>query len=428
MNTSKLKRLIIILIIITIIIFAVTMIIMSTKKAKEKTQLQEQQDLYADMLRNPSSILNGQKPQIVQEENIYFNVKSSIERYFKYLEEGNSKAVYDTLNMEYIQNNQINESNVLSKVNRYTNVSRYEIKDMYEISGVKYMVFYIRGNIQNQEILINADLDFENETFCIRQMSEEEFVKALDTTIEGQTGSEKQINKNQYNQIPISNLQEGEVVKQYLLDYINCMKNNPDKAYGLLDTEYKEKRFSNVEEYKKYINDNKDKINTITMTSYGVKVVDNQKQYTCKDNYDNYYTFKKISAMKYTVIPDNYTLESEEYKEEYNKLSEEQKVKTNVEKFVKMLNSKNYNQAYKVLNQEFKQNYFKTQINFEKYIKNSFFDDNMLGIKSIKKQGSVYMCETNIKESLSSAARSIDKTFVILLKDNGAFEISFNIK
>ena len=425
MTTKKLKIIIIALVIITFIIIGITWLLMTSDKSKEETELQLSQDIYANMFSSPASIANGQKPQIIQNENMYFNVKKAMETYLQYNTEKNAEAVYNLLDAEYIQNNAINQDNVLTKVNIYNSVDGYTISEAYEIDGIDYIKYYAKGTLNNQELLYNVNIDYINETFSIAPMGQEEFTTTLDTTVEGQSGAEKQITDKGYNKLELSSLQESEIARAYLKDYLDCMKNNPEKAYNLLDSEYRETRFPTLESYKQYINANKDKINTTVITAYQVE--DNQTKYICKDNYENYYTFNKMSAMKYTVIPDNYTLQTEAYNEEYNKLSDEQKVKTNLEKYVKMLSDKNYTMAYNQLNEEFRNQYFKTQKNFETYIKANFFDNNILGISSITKQGEVYVCETNIKESLSTAARDINKTFVVLLTENNNFEISFTV-
>jgi hypothetical protein len=86
-----------------------------------------------------------------------------------------------------------------------------------------------------------------------------------------------------------------------------------------------------------------------------------------------------------------------------------------VDLFIKMINDVNYQGAYKVLSNEFKNNYFKTQEDFENYVKSTFFNYNFLSAKEIKQEGNVYLYKTEIASGINKAALIIEKTFIINL-------------
>ena len=61
------------------------------------------------------------------------------------------------------------------------------------------------------------------------------------------------ISKNKYNLFKNINVTNEDMARNYLNDYINKALNYPELAYNLLDEEYKNKRFGNLEEYKNNI-------------------------------------------------------------------------------------------------------------------------------------------------------------------------------
>ena len=218
------------------------------------------------------------------------------------------------------------------------------------------------------------------------------------------------------------------MARNYLNDYINKALNYPELAYNLLDEEYRNKRFESIEDYKIYISDNKKHIENITMVQYGEKDKENYKEYTVVDNFDNYYTIKEKGIMNYTILLDNYTIKSDEFITTYNKASEAQKVATNIEIFMKMLNNKAYKNAYNCLASEFKQNYFKTADEFKNYAQENFYDTNYISVSNVQTKSNVYTCTANISSGISVAADEMEKSFVIKLKPNAEFELSFEVE
>ena len=82
--------------------------------------------------------------------------------------------------------------------------------------------------------------------------------------------------------------------------------------------------------------------------------------------------------MDYDALLDNYTIESQEYIDKYNSLTDEQKVNVSVAKVLKMINTADYTNLYNIVDETYKQNNFPNQEIFENYIKNNFFRYNIL--------------------------------------------------
>ena len=214
------------------------------------------------------------------------------------------------------------------------------------------------------------------------------------------------------------------------INYFNYYKNkslhNTKEAYNLLDEDYRNKRFGNINEYMKYINENKDRIEGITIEQYLVNQEEDYTEYVCKDQYDNLYIFKEQAIMDYTVELDTYTIATDEFKKEYANGTDNKKVIMNVDKFIQMLNNYDYKTAYGLLNNAFKQNNFETEEDFKKYIQNTYYEHNDISIDKISDENGTYVCEATISNKQNSEENK--KINIIMKLGTGInFEMSFEI-
>ena len=205
------------------------------------------------------------------------------------------------------------------------------------------------------------------------------------------------------------------------------MKYIPDVAFGTLDEEYRNKKFSNIDEFKSYIKNNSERFDDFIIRSYGREATENITNYEVEDINNYYYKIKASSGMDYTIILDDYTVESNEYVQKYNSSSDSTKIATCINKFFKLIDSKEYKSAYAYLDDTFKQKNFDTVGKFETYAKQNFFNNNTVTISSAEKVGDIYSCKVQIKSGVSVAAMSKDITVIIKLKENTDFVMSFSI-
>lgn len=234
--------------------------------------------------------------------------------------------------------------------------------------------------------------------------------------------------QNINNEVTNSNITDFELLRKYFEDYKYKAINNPELAFNLLNKEYREKKFNNdVNLYKQYIQKNIDRFQDANIVKHGVINEGDAKRYIFIDNYNNYYELEETGNYEYTIILDNYTLETNELKQKYSKLSEEEKAISNMDKVMKLINTKDYATVYQYLNQSFKETNFPNIELFEKYIKETFFDNNIVGNIKIRKEENVYILSVPYKESLSTAAEEREKIFLMLLKEGTNFELSFEV-
>lgn len=235
-------------------------------------------------------------------------------------------------------------------------------------------------------------------------------------------------NTESNNEVVESNITDFEMLKLYFEDYKYKAINNPEEAFTLLNMEYREKKFNNdVNLYKEYIQKNMDRFQDANIVKHGITSFGNLKKYVFIDNYNNYYELEEIGNYEYTIILDNYTIETAELKEKYSKLSNEEKAISNIDKIMKLINTKEYNAVYQYLNQSFKNTNFPTIEAFTIYMQKTFFEDNVVGNIKIRNEENIYILEVPYKEGLSTAAEERIKTFIMRLGTGTNFELSFEV-
>ena len=147
-------------------------------------------------------------------------------------------------------------------------------------------------------------------------------------------------------------------------------------------------------------------------------------QYVCVDQNGNYYIFRETSAMNYTVILDTYTIDLPEFLEKYNTASDQQKVALNIDRFMQAINDKDYKYAYNCLADSFKNNYFKTQAEFESYVKKNFYENSDIKYNEFKTQQDLYTYSVIFTDKKTGEKKN--KTFVMQLGEGTKFVLSFN--
>ena len=163
-NKKQLLILISILILFAILILILIKVLKRNEEELEYTK-QENPDL--------TTSLDIMK---LENESEFFTVEECVNKYFETLDEANANEVYSLLNDKYIEQNEINDSNVLQRVYQLKGgFEEFIVKDIYyrEISYDTEYQYYIYGGILGENystitpIYIIANLDFMNNSFNI---------------------------------------------------------------------------------------------------------------------------------------------------------------------------------------------------------------------------------------------------------------------
>ncbi len=219
-----------------------------------------------------------------------------------------------------------------------------------------------------------------------------------------------------------------ETVTDYVDDFVQTAETDVNKAYELLDEEYKAKKFGTLDNFKRYISNNIEKIYNSSPKSYGGNKKADYTEYYYMDTDNDMFIIRKAENKEgYTILLDEYTVKGDDYINGYEKYTEEQKIYNNIFIFFRMINEKEYSSAYNLLDETFKTNNFDTVDKFEEYAKSNFWNDNILTITKIQKQGDIYTGFFKITSGVGIATEEKTKTFAIQLKENAEFVMSFGI-
>lgn len=304
-------------------------------------------------------------------------------------------------------------------------------KEINVLNGERINSYAVYGKVEDENTGNNQDLyyifriDIENTTFEIEELdSKYNNINEIDLETNIQ-----EIKKDGNNIYEATTITSEEMCRIYLEDFTKLELENVEEAYELIDEEYKKERFPNIEEYQKYIEGCRGLIETGVLSKYSVDYKDDYTEYILVDNYNNSYTVTETSVMNYKIKLDNYTIKVDNYEEDYSKLSEENKVQSNVYIFLQMINTKDYSHAYELLDSTFRNNNFDTLEKFEEYVNQNFFTYNLNTTDiDINQEGNYYIYESTIRSDSSSAAETKKLTVIMQLLEGTDFVMSFSIE
>ena len=119
--------------------------------------------------------------------------------------------------------------------------------------------------------------------------------------------------------------------------------------------------------------------------------------------------------MDYKVIMDTYTIDLPEFIEKYDSTNEQGKVALNIDKFFKAINNKDYRYAYNHLSSGFKDEYFNNLSDFENYINEKFFDNNIIEYKTFEERAdNIYVYKIQI--STDGSNEKISNSIIVKLR------------
>ncbi len=346
----------------------------------------------------------------------------------------NQQKLFNLLDDEYIQQENVNNSNLKNIFSNYTKFEMYIDEILKTQLSNTVSAYYINGKIRNitdsqiNKYNIILKIDFGNNTFSVypyeyiknnqmQQLSENSVINiAIVKEITDKVDNKYKDQTNKYKTITIPYFEKMKTDLLYDQEYI----------YNLLDDEYKEKKFGNIDGFKNYIELNKETFLNMEIQKYARYYYDGYTQYVALDNFGNYYIFNETSTMNYKILLDTYTINQPEFIEKYDSASDVEKAGYNIDKFITAINTKDYNYAYNHLAQSFKQNNFTTLESFINYVQNNFYSKNNYEIKNGTKEGDYYVYTVNITDAEQDTSKLVQKNFIVNIKDNREFELSFN--
>ena len=447
MDNKLLRRTIIIVCVVVILLIILILNLTKNEDSLSEDNTIEYKEEYASTI--------GKTFRKIDDFSMYYTTKNIIRNYITYFENVNSdvtvevgrlemtekeirdyqiqegiKAIDCLFDKEYKESKNIDRNEIISFVAQYknnnsTNSYKIEFDEIYiaEITDDK-KVLLVYSKVNNKDFNCMIKVDLMNKRYSIFYedfMKKEKYTK--DRTDEVKL-DDSNIEQNDYNTFIYSSSNNQSIAIQYFSDLKEKMKNDRKMLYDILDKEYKEKRFDNYEKFYNYLNNLNERIDRLDISKF--KFLDNRIKII--DNYNNMYTFEIGDFMKYSIVMDDYTIEDNEFNEIYDKLSDANKVSVNIEKFIKMLNLKDYESAYKLLDSNFKKNNYPSIEAFKKYVeKNLYGYSKITTVNNSNKTGNYYITSLDLEDGESENIRKKQITIIMQLLEGTDFVMSFSM-
>ena len=430
---KKLRNILIILSIMIVVLIVIIIIL-----NKKKDSLHELRDDGVGL--DEPYIIDTAYP--VNNANVFYTVEYCVQKYLNYvsadlnqnyyretynLEKSEDKynKIINILNSRFIEKNNINRDNISNFI-ELTNIpisfTALQIKTL-EIDNIRMYGVYGRLEEKDEKKIIGYKyytvyLDIKNMTFGIEPINN---IDSMDNII-----LEKNIdviNKNEDNLFSYKKIPEEELIYKYQLYLKDAILRYPEEIYNMLNKNYKENKFNNLEEFKTYTVNNKKRFEDMTFEKYLKNNENGITQFVCADKKGRYYIINQDSIMNFTLILDTYTIDIPEFVQKYNEVDIQGKTALNIQKVVDALNDQDYKYVYNKLANSFKQNYFRTLNDFEEYAKKEFGTENTVEyIKFIKTNN-----YTTYTIKLKNVEREMTKKIIMDLQDGTDFVFSFNV-
>ncbi|MBQ2937506.1 MAG: hypothetical protein IJE05_01260 [Clostridia bacterium] len=355
--------------------------------------------------------------------NEFYNVKNCVQYYIDYLNDENYDAIYKVLDENFIKDNDITVEN-LKNANIKLNGNKYIVNKMNKKDkDLDIIIYFVYGKVVNDDYTSEEEKNFT----VIMDYSQDIFA-IIPKNLEENSSYEynfdiKDDTIDYYNEFINETPSEQDILTEYFNYYKDLAIHNPSEAFALLEEEYRNKRFDNEEsKYIKYLKDIN--VDNIYPDKYMYNEYDDYAEYVCLDKNGIYYIFEETAPMEFTLKLDTYTIETEKFITEYDSADDEKKVMMNIDKWIMMLENKDYENAYNSLDETFRNNNFENLENFEEYIKNNIPNNNSLEFEEYNYVGDGIYTE---KIKLTNNEENIEKTLIIQLQEDRKFVLSFDI-
>lgn len=439
---NKIKWLILVLVILLIIIGTVTIFLLNNVKQNKNEDIIEQGDVGEVINYNQTSA------EPVSNSRDFFTVNNCINVYLNNINKNNAayygmnenneyakivsdeeihQKIYNLLSKNYIEKNNITIENVANFVDNLEeqliftplkmNVLNKQNIDIFSVYGIAY-------NLKNEstgEKYFVITLDKNNNAFSVEPINQEiTDIEQINLTNEDNITIEA--NENNVFQYQTANYEY--VIKQYISTFKRLATSNSDILYNMINEEYRNNKFNTIDLFKKYLENNKQEIQTANLQKYQVKDYDGYRQYVGIDQYNNYYIFNEKTIMDISIFLDTYTVDLPEFLEEYNISNDPDKAGMHLQKVVDALNNNDYTYVYNKLDATFRNNNFKTVTDFEKYIENTIGAYSYVEFSNYQSSNDLHVFDVTFS---SESKQPVVKTFIVKLLEGTDFVMSFNV-
>ena len=115
------------------------------------------------------------------------------------------------------------------------------------------------------------------------------------------------------------------------------------------------------------------------------------------------------------------------YEKDLSEVTERDRMEYYVSEFISALENSKYEDAYNMLYDEFKTNYFPTLTSFEEYAKKTFPKMCIIEYTNIERNGNIHILWVTMSSALASKDYGVEMNFVIQENDLNDFVMSFSV-
>ena len=259
---------------------------------------------------------------------------------------------------------------------------------------------YFAETVTNRKEILYFVINIDNSTgtYSVQNISKEEYEDSIDGTVDEKYLEDIRIRKTGSNDLEYTYFSDEQISNYYLEMIKDLIINYPQAIYARLNDDYKKEKFNNsYDEFARYCVNRKNFISQVEINGFAIdRSSGTSKIYSIRDKSNNVYTIMETSASDFTILLDEYTIYTEDFVQQYASAKNSVKVTTNVDKFIKMINNKDYETAYKLLDETYKNNRFPTKEYYEQYLINEFYAVNSMTITKLEEQGTYYLVTFDI--------------------------------
>lgn len=383
------------------------------------------------------------KVQYVNNRSDYFTVTSIVNKYIEIIGNQEKTKLNAILSPNYISKYNITNDNIFQKLTipaldnnmqyyqfRVNNMLTSQIDDttyVYIVNGSCRIVG--KNTIFNIKVMIELDSISKLYNIYPYQYIQDNGIDKIKVGEELTNYNKEEITDRSTNKFTYITVTDKELANKYFDDFKELIFYYNDELYNKLNSEYSKKRFGSKSEFKTYITDNSKVLYSMQINKYKVINTNDYTDFICTDQYDNYYIFRQQGGiMRYTVFLDNYTIMSDEDKEYYNKLDKFDKAKYNLNKFITMVNTKDYSAIYNALDPTFRTNNFKNVENLKQNIKDNLYDVNSIGLEDYDDQTYEYYIFNCKIINMKNTNESKNMTIIMNQTEGTDFTMSFSFE
>lgn len=379
---------------------------------------------------NSNNSSNVNKLEKTIDKEVYFWLKDRISMYFSSNELNEPTKIIDT---DVIDELKLTKDNY-RRFNNFDGAA-FRIDEIYEQTLDNNKCIYVvklkygKSEDDVKDTILWVKRDRENKTFSIYPY---EYIRIKNYTNfkEGDilpVNNAKKIEKNSENQyeeddnrnISAEMCMKG-LFERYKFDLI--LDNN--HLYNLLEEDYKNAKYSSVDDLKRYIKQNKVGLYLDTLNEYKVINYSTYIEYRAICNSKRNFVFNARNMMDYTISLDNYSIVQNE--ETYDAFFPAAQAKYCVDRIVQAINYRDYDFVYSKLDPVQKNNYYRNKNDFNDFLdQNSYSEndynigDDYLIISDNVYQFTVTLVDVSGKDNLGKTL-----TMAITLKDGTDFTMS----